>query len=1234
MSAPANALFTRLIDTLTATPWGPVVTIIFQVALLALVARLLVWRIGQIDSAWIHRIWCTAILLSLAILPIHLSIGGWALPVPLRQLREPLGGSVRQLTGKQTTSHQVTANIGSSALALSRQNQPAQVAGHFDDSVASALSSQLATSSPSGAADLSATSAVPSVDTWGSLITTPLILLSIYCFGVCVITLRLWVGAIRLNCVARKGQRVGRESAEIARSVAKQMGQRSVMIRMSDEIMLPLVFGASRPTILVPIDFDQWSIGERHAAFLHEMTHVRRRDCLWQFIAILQRTIYWFHPAGWYLHRQLSVSREWATDQEAVWLAAKSDSNAPEVYAECLLNIVSRAIDAPRESVRTLEPALAMSAFGGLEDRIERILKPGDITSGSAQLLNRVSLLILVLLAVSTTFRLEPSKAQEVAATVDLESSARDEVKESGEEPVQAVWRIDEHFAKEDNGLFHRIKTCQVRETAVDPACVFQVEGHVVSASGEPVAGAVVVFRETESGRRPEGMTSRYANYQSRIRFNDVLARTVTDDEGRFQFTDVGTPNRPLRRKDRWTGHVVAAHPSLGIGWHYFGGSDDVVRKVPGVQIKLTPTESVSGRFTTPDRSPIENGIVSLVLIGKADHEDYRNHTIAFHRSELMPCVRTKADGYFELTDVPVGNFIAVCCTHEDWETGTGYITTSDDASINEHAQRHFHPASVLTSPAEIAADPGVILSGTVTDTDGKPVPRAVVSYGYSFGETQADDLGVFRLRMHRETVRQSSSRSRPNQIRVNAPKSSGLVSSAIDFPSARVLDGEQAAIRLRKGIAVRGKVVDDSGAPLTHASVRTTTANAGFPALTDDEGVYELMLAAVPHVLCVSTNQPGWQLPTFSESSFQVEPEFVPRFPNLKIDLTGKEGDDALNAAPELLAPIVVPRMRPVSLSVVLPSGQPAVGASAILRDYSLKTIGIADDKLSSSRVIDRSNQSTTDAKGQVSVLPTGVQTEHAYLQLRLLTDAQAFDAKVAWADIVGGQTKITVDVATLMTGRVLIDGQPIENARLSVGEMTPMMRTVNGRTFTGSTVNNHRWATTDQTGTYRLPVSRGKVFSVSLQKVPSVDMELTRGVGFQSAVAQTLVVPTYELRRGTEAIAGRVFDVRGISIEGATVEIEHTNVTSPYLWIDHKKNSRMITDKEGRFHLRNVPNGTYRLQVRSPRDPVTRRSASTSYVSSRTGNMHVRITLDHVSVDQIPTLRPVRIQAFDAAR
>jgi GWxTD domain-containing protein len=80
----------------------------------------------------------------------------------------------------------------------------------------------------------------------------------------------------------------------------------------------PLTIGLFRPRILLPQESRQWDSGKLSAVLIHEKEHVRRRDPLVQWLGLLNRCIYWFHPLAWWLCGKLSALAEQSCDEAVI----------------------------------------------------------------------------------------------------------------------------------------------------------------------------------------------------------------------------------------------------------------------------------------------------------------------------------------------------------------------------------------------------------------------------------------------------------------------------------------------------------------------------------------------------------------------------------------------------------------------------------------------------------------------------------------------------------------------------------------------------------------------------------------------------------------------------------------------------------------------------------------------------------------------------------------------------
>ena len=150
-----------------------------------------------------------------------------------------------------------------------------------------------------------------------------------------------------------------------ARMIASRIGfDGSIDVRQSLKDASPHVAGFFTSVIMMPPSATGWSAEARHAALVHELTHIKRGDRRTQAIAQLACAIYWFNPLVWYAAASLARERERACDDEVLRFGAK-----PSAYATLLLDLARKPA-----SAWTPQTALSMARPSAIEGRLLSIL--------------------------------------------------------------------------------------------------------------------------------------------------------------------------------------------------------------------------------------------------------------------------------------------------------------------------------------------------------------------------------------------------------------------------------------------------------------------------------------------------------------------------------------------------------------------------------------------------------------------------------------------------------------------------------------------------------------------------------------------------------------------------------------------------------------------------------------------------------------------------------------------
>ena len=96
----------------------------------------------------------------------------------------------------------------------------------------------------------------------------------------------------------------------------------------------PVTFGFVGSVVLLPESFASLDPQAQLGIACHELLHVRRNDWLMTLMEELVASLFWFHPAIWWMLGQTRLAREQLVDAEVVRL-----TSAPEPYINALLAI-------------------------------------------------------------------------------------------------------------------------------------------------------------------------------------------------------------------------------------------------------------------------------------------------------------------------------------------------------------------------------------------------------------------------------------------------------------------------------------------------------------------------------------------------------------------------------------------------------------------------------------------------------------------------------------------------------------------------------------------------------------------------------------------------------------------------------------------------------------------------------------------------------------------------------
>lgn len=193
--------------------------------------------------------------------------------------------------------------------------------------------------------------------------------------------------------------------------------KRFVVLLETTQSVVPMVVGWIKPVVIVPTAMLSGMTAIQVEAILaHELAHIRRQDYVLNILQNFIDTIFFYHPAVWWISKQIREERENCCDDVATAICG-----SPTEYVRALTAL---------EQLRSHASPIVVSATGGtLLKRVRRLLNVDAPTQHSG-LLIPISMVAIVF-ALGLITGLQPVQGRPTAAInfpVELQDAASNEL--------------------------------------------------------------------------------------------------------------------------------------------------------------------------------------------------------------------------------------------------------------------------------------------------------------------------------------------------------------------------------------------------------------------------------------------------------------------------------------------------------------------------------------------------------------------------------------------------------------------------------------------------------------------------------------------------------------------------------------------------------------------------------------------------------------------------------------
>ncbi len=276
------------------------------------------------------------------------------------------------------------------------------------------------------------------------------LVVGIWVLGCAILFSRLILGYLWVNQLKNSPKNQFDERlTQILSDIKQKMNiTKTVQVKVSRMVSLPMIMGVLKPVILIPASLvSGFSQEQLETILAHELAHLKRHDFLLNGLQSVLDVIYFFHPAMWLLSAQIRKERENCCDDLALEV-----SGSKLLLAKTLVQLQET----------TYTPKLAM-AFGkksySLLERVQRI-----VGISSPRNFNKESIWIVMGLFVTFfAFAQKNEEKKSVSKAIYSSSSTADTLISPKRNEASIVIQDDKNdFRIKGNKIFYNGKEVQL----------------------------------------------------------------------------------------------------------------------------------------------------------------------------------------------------------------------------------------------------------------------------------------------------------------------------------------------------------------------------------------------------------------------------------------------------------------------------------------------------------------------------------------------------------------------------------------------------------------------------------------------------------------------------------------------------------------------------------------------------------------------------------------------------